>query len=468
MSQSLDNLQKLVLREVKPSKEEVEHTTMLANLVMERLKKVVPTGVEIILAGSVARGTQIRGSSDIDIFLLFPKNLEERTMEMKGIDVAKRIVSKNGRERYIVKYAEQELYLHSCHNHPYIQVFFDDYGMNVDIVPAYKINTAKERGSAVDRTQLHNLFINENLTTKQKDDVRVLKAFLKEHDIYGAEARVNGFSGYLCELLIYQFGSFVEFLKGISEIKLPFVADPLHREFKGGSEANAIAEKFGSKFVVIDPTDSQRNVAANVSIESLSHLVLASRLLLKEPSKKVFFRKPYSDINSRLKLRAIANELNLEIIVVKIKVPNISDDIIWQQVQKFRRQLEHHLTIAGFVPEISLQNLYDGRAVIAFFMRHSEAGASVREGPSAFMKDAVERFINSHKGSLFTVQGERIGVLAKEQHKSAFALLQWIIHSSNWQMPSYIIKKNISLIKGNIDEQTSKAIFEAYIRKFSI
>ncbi|MGC8687737.1 MAG: CCA tRNA nucleotidyltransferase [Candidatus Micrarchaeia archaeon] len=458
LSESLDDLQELVLKIVKPSKSEIERTTALANMVMERLKKVVPKGVEIILAGSVARGTQIRGSSDIDIFILFPKNLEERKMEMKGIEVAKRIVSKNGKEHYVVKYAE----------HPYIQVFFDDYGMNVDIVPAYKINSAKERGSAVDRTQLHNLFINDNLTPRQKDEVKVLKAFLKEHNIYGAEARVSGFSGYLCELLIYQFGSFVEFLKGISSIKLPFVAEPLHREFKGADDANLIAKKFNSKFIVIDPTDPERNVAANVSMESLSRLVLASRLLLKEPSKKTFFRKPYSDINSRLKLESIAKKLNLEIIAVKIKVPNIADDIIWQQVQKLKRQLEQHLAKEGFAPEISLQNLYDNYAVIAFFTRRSESGASVKEGPNVFMKSAVDNFMDSHNDALFTVHCDRIGVLSMAQHKSAFGLLKWLINSGIGQMPSYIKRNNISIVKGAIDEQASKAILQAYMEKFSI
>ena len=47
--------------------------------------------------------------------------------------------------------------------HPYTKVVLGDRGINADIVPAYKIKDASERGTAVDRTQLHNEFVNSTL-----------------------------------------------------------------------------------------------------------------------------------------------------------------------------------------------------------------------------------------------------------------------------------------------------------------
>ena len=42
---------------------------------------------------------------------------------------------------------------------------------------------------------------------------------MKGVGVYGAEIRVGGFSGYLCELLTLSFGSFTDILKAVSDWK---------------------------------------------------------------------------------------------------------------------------------------------------------------------------------------------------------------------------------------------------------
>ena len=189
------------------------------NLIMERLKLVTPKNVEILLAGSVARGTQVRGNFDIDIFLLFPRSMDEKAMEKKGLEIAKKVI-KNKDESYSIKYAE----------HPYTKLVFGNLGVDVEIVPAYKITDMKDKGTSVDRTPLHNEFIASKLSERQRDDVRVLKTFLNSHGVYGAEARIEGFSGYLCELLICHFGSFINFVCAAASMKLPMAIDVLNKK----------------------------------------------------------------------------------------------------------------------------------------------------------------------------------------------------------------------------------------------
>ena len=152
-----------VLSEVKPSESEIAHTTEKANELMGRIKAIAPKSVEIIMAGSTARGTQTKGNSDIDIFLLFPRADEERPMELKGLAIAKKIVNKSKGEKFEIKYAE----------HPYLKLIMPEDGISADIVPAFKIIDSSERVSAVDRTQLHNVFVNSTLNAQQKDDVRL-------------------------------------------------------------------------------------------------------------------------------------------------------------------------------------------------------------------------------------------------------------------------------------------------------
>src|SRR5271157_4551571 len=90
----LDILFEAVLKEVKPSKSEMDSTTAVANSIMGRLKESAPENVEILLAGSAARGTQLSGNSDIDIFLLFPRSTKLEVLETKGLSIAKSIIDK--------------------------------------------------------------------------------------------------------------------------------------------------------------------------------------------------------------------------------------------------------------------------------------------------------------------------------------------------------------------------------------
>ena len=56
---------------------------------------------------------------------------------------------------------------------------------------------------------------------KDKDvllGIRIAKAFCHANNSYGAESYINGFSGYALELLVYYYGSFLKFIKGIIQI----------------------------------------------------------------------------------------------------------------------------------------------------------------------------------------------------------------------------------------------------------
>ncbi len=47
----------------------------------------------------------------------------------------------------------------------------------------------------------------------------MFKKFVKAAGVYGAEVKIQGFSGYVCEVLTLKFGSFLETLRHLSRIK---------------------------------------------------------------------------------------------------------------------------------------------------------------------------------------------------------------------------------------------------------
>ena len=440
-----------VLEDVRPTEKEMKTVTFYANELMGRLKKAVPRNVEILLAGSVARGTQVRGGSDIDVFLLFPKTTDERKMEFEGVRIAKSIVNRRRNESYIVKYAE----------HPYVRLLLNDVNVAADIVPAFKIKSADEMGSAVDRTQLHNEFVNTKLSKRQRDDVRLLKTFLNARNVYGAEARTEGFSGYLCELLVYHFGSFLGVLEGFAHAKVPIAVDPLA---KGAEPQNLkeLGKRFGGGLVVIDPTDRNRNVAANVSNESLARFILSARAFIREPAKRAFLGSGYSDVDARGKLAGLRKDLGVDIYLMSFKVADITEDILWQQLKRLGGRIEQLCVQNGFAPLLRLQNLSEKKAILAFFMNRAENRSARVQGPSAFMGEAAEAFMKSHSASAFMyMDGDRIISLEKSRFVTQKEVFRHALSKSNIKFPSYIGKGGTRLYVNDIPEDCAKMLHAA-------
>ena len=161
------------------------------------------------LEGSIAHETWVSGERDIDIFILFSKKYPLNDLKRIGLELGKTASHGKWRERYA--------------EHPFIEATVDGY--RVDIVPCYKISTHSERVTSVDRTPLHTEYLSRRLKEKDKNEVILLKAFLKGVGVYGAELKISGFSGYLCELLTLHYGSFEEVLKGVLKWETPQVID---------------------------------------------------------------------------------------------------------------------------------------------------------------------------------------------------------------------------------------------------
>ena len=111
----------------------------------------------------------------------------------------------------------------------------------------------------------------KSLTLKMKNEVRILKTFLKSNKIYGAEIAKQGFSGYISEVLILEFGNFENLIKSVTKIK--------EKQIIGKT-----SKSFDTAIVVIDPIDSNRNLAAAISNENIGKFILSCRAFKNKPS----------------------------------------------------------------------------------------------------------------------------------------------------------------------------------------
>ena len=330
------------------------------------------TVVSVHFGGSYAKETWTPEKIDIDIFVKFKKTTSEKNFEMIGKKIGFDSLKKF---KPYVRYSE----------HPFVEADIDGVGINV--VPCYDIKKGEWK-SAADRSTFHTEFMSEKLTGSMKDDIRILKCFLKINGMYGAEIAKQGFSGYVCEVLVYYLGSFENVLKKISKMK--------NNEMIGESP-----RKFDSSLVIIDPIDRNRNLGAAISIQNVTNFILIARNFLKKNSISYFKEK------SKNKIPA---ELARNTLIINFKYKKRSDDIIYGQIKRAATSLESQMNKEGFNVLRSDAVAYnESNASLLFLLESlSISKNEIRTGPDVFSGDFSAKFIhtNSKKSKLMWTDKE--------------------------------------------------------------
>ena len=338
LASDLDRLLAEVLDEIRPTEEE----RLEALAIYEGIRRVIeenlrlPYEYTVELHGSVAKGTELRGNIDLDVFILI--RYEDISREWLEGEVVRPLLDVLRKTYGGVKlrYAA----------HPYIHIYLGRH--EVDIVPAYWARDVSEIRTPVDRTPFHTRYVVERLTDRARDGVRLLKAFFKSLGIYGAEIKVEGFSGYLTELLVLKYGGFVETLKAMAGWRYGEVV--IVNENTGVRDHGYLRRLFRSPLIVPDPVDPTRNAASAVSAESLARAVLASNAFLLNPSRRYLLasatRPPETSVDSAC--RSI-EETGRGVVGLVLKLSGqAAPDVFWGKVKSIGRALLNYLQRSGF------------------------------------------------------------------------------------------------------------------------
>jgi tRNA nucleotidyltransferase (CCA-adding enzyme) len=390
-----------VLLTIKPSLKELKAELEFSRALVKYIKKKAPPRCDVVLTGSVAKRTFLRDRRDLDIFVLFDRSIPKKELEPS---VKKIMASAFPSLGYQLSYAE----------HPYVR--FHHEGRRIDLVPAYRITRSSQRISAVDRSVLHTKFILRSLKVAQRDEVLLLKQFLKASSLYGAEIKVGGFSGYLCELLVIKYQSFQKLIKAAAKWKPPLFID-IKKYYKGKKEVEKATAQFGH-FTVIDPTDSKRNVAAAVSHANFLRFIKLCRRFIKKPSKDFFLRTPetFEQKTSKAAKR-------YSVFVITMPRPAIVDDVLWGQLQKLMRQLKGNL--ADFNPKSVFADDSRHLVRIAMALEKDRLPPTLTvEGPPLSMKKHVAGFKKAHKGAKFIKRKKKIWTVKKRPVVKAEAAIK--------------------------------------------
>jgi tRNA nucleotidyltransferase (CCA-adding enzyme) len=357
----------------KPMQGEVKKISSVAKEVKKSIiKHASSTKIkDVVLGGSYAKGTWLKGDVDIDIFVKMNSSVNEEEFELLGKQIG--LESLKQYQPYL-RYSD----------HPYVEAIVQ--GIRVNIVPCYDVEKWNWI-SAADRSPFHTEYITKKLDEEKRNQVRLLKKFLKSLGIYGAEIAKNGFSGYVTEVLILKYGSFqstLEALSRVQEEKVIISMDPIDEE--------TTKKTFKHSVIILDPIDPKRNLGTAISLENFGKFVLAARTFLKEPSIEFFIRQERGgSVND-------FSEIYSNILVVSFNYRERSPDVIWGQLKKSMNSISKQLTLGGFNVIRSICTT-DERTEAAFiFLLESITLPSymVKTGPKVSRKHDSSEFISKN------------------------------------------------------------------------
>ncbi len=428
MSNVLEQARKISI----PAKQEQEKIGTLAQKLLDLVKKEsanFPEVTSVELGGSFAKGTWLKGKLDFDIFVKMKKETDEKEFEKIGRDIG--FASMKKYHPY-VRYSE----------HPYVEAVVED--TKVNVVPCYDVEKGQWK-SAADRSSFHTRFILEQLDEQKKNEVRLLKKFLRGIDIYGAEIAMEGFGGYVSEVLIYHYGSFMKVLEAVAN-------------FAQGQIIGNPTKKFETALVLIDPIDSNRNLGTAISAQNFGKFILAARAYLKKPSLAFFNGK-----------KLISDTKNLQnVLVVKFSYKHRSPDIIWGQAKRAATALSGQLELGGFQVLRKGATTDEKSEAAMLFLLHSTTieKSLVKNGPDVFRKSESENFILRNFKNKLTWIDDNGKILSLQQREfyEAKKFLQSLLKKnlSKAGIPSGIIpdmKRSFRVLAGN--QVTSKSIKKA-------
>ncbi len=322
---ALSEVVETVRERVTPDDDERRALSRIADDLVSRAEEAttdLPVEADVLRAGSTARDTWLAGDRDIDVFVRFPPDLDRADLERYGLAVGHEVLP-DGREEFA--------------EHPYVVGEVE--GFDVDLVPCYRLESATEIRSAVDRTPFHTRYVENALTPALAGEVRVLKAFLSAHGLYGSDLRTEGFSGYLTELLVIEYGGFEGVCTAAADWHPPVELDP-----EDHGEAS-----FDDPLVVIDPTDPERNVAAVLSETNVARFQHHARALLADPTVERFEPEEPAPLSGD-EIRALVERRGTTPVGVRFDVPEIVDDQLYPQLRRTLAGLTERLARHGFEP----------------------------------------------------------------------------------------------------------------------
>ncbi len=387
---AMQEITKQVIEQISPTDADRTKVETLTHLMEQKVAlacKEEGVTAEVRVEGSVAKDTWLRENPDIDIFMRLPTEIPRKSLGAIGLKIARKAAV--GYEQ-IERFAE----------HPYLELTVEGY--RVDIVPCYNAKPG-EWQSATDRTPYHTDYIKQHLTSELKSEVRLLKQFMQGIGVYGAEIKVGGFSGYLCELLIMKYGSFAQIIEAFAHYSKRITVDIKDSYAK---KERDLALLFPEPLVIVDPVDEGRNVASAVQHKKLFEFVAASRAFFQKPGEAFFFPPKIPPLSPE-KLKRLLDSRGSSTVFIAIDQTLAVPDVLWGQLYRTQRALCKLVELSDF--RILRSAVWSNEKDLSVFILELEQQAlpyvKKHLGPPIEREPECESFLSKYSSSPQVIVG---------------------------------------------------------------
>ena len=387
---ALDALAKRILQRITPKTEERAKVDALSRKLEQKIADACQSeGITAIVRveGSVAKDTWLSENPDIDVFMRLPTSIPRKNLGDVGLRIAKKAA---GDAEQVERFAE----------HPYLEIFVDDF--RVDIVPCYDAKPG-EWQSATDRTPYHTDYIKMHLGKNLNGEVRLLKKFMQGIGVYGAEIKIGGFSGYLCELLVMKYGSFTKVIEAFAGYSRRVVIDI---EGFYAERERELGLLFPEPLVIVDPVDKGRNVASAVQTQKLYEFIGATRAFFKAPNEEFFYPPPSHALSPDVVESHLAGQKSSHLYVVIGELTAVPD-VLWGQLYRSKRSLRRLLETNDFsvLRDAVWSNEKTSSVFVFELEQHVLSNVKKHLGPQLEREVECERFLSKYVGDKRVMAG---------------------------------------------------------------
>ncbi len=400
----MEKILKEVLQEIRPSKEYEKEILGKAGQIIKRINKSV-RDAKAVLGGSGAKGTWLK-TFDADIFVMFNYGrYKDKSGQLSNI------LGKSLKRHFKITR------LHGSRD--YFQIKQGKF--TFEIIPILEIKKAEQAKNITDVSPLHSDFIRKH--KKLIDDIRLTKQFFKAASVYGAESYIQGFSGYVCEILTVYYGSFLKLINSITKWKEKTVIDVKNYYKNKNVFMELNKSKLTSPLIVIDPVQKGRNAAAALDHEKFEIIVHRAKEFLKKPSKEFFEIKTFTEEDIRRKFPK-------NLVILKAEPLNKKDDVAGAKMLKAFHFIEKALIFNDFKVNES-DMLWHSKGALFYYALESDKLPKTKEvaGPPIKIRFHAELFRKKHKSAF--VKNNRLYARENRRYSRAKDLIKDAIKTSN-------------------------------------
>ncbi len=388
----MKKLKDMILQRIRPSSKEAKELKRIGDEIISKLKIA---GTKSEVGGSVAKGTWLKGSHDIDIYVKFgPKRYE-------GKDISSTL------KKTLEKNYDADM-IHGSRD--YYQIKHGPY--TVEIVPILDIKRVSDAKNITDVSPFHVRWVRKHKDIT--DEIRLAKAFCKANKIYGAESYIKGFSGYVLEILTVHYGSFNGLMRHAAKwgAKTIIDAENFHRGKDIGKELNIA--KVQSPLILIDPVQKDRNVAAGLDREKYDKLKSLAKEFLKNPSEDYFVKKKIEIENLRKMTKG------KKLILIEAEPLDGKKDVVGAKLMKFIETIDRHLKLNDFNVIDKGWEWEGGKALHYFILDKKSLSPTMKHyGPHRSSKSRMESFKARWKGKKIKFDNKIAYVIVKRDYRDA-------------------------------------------------